>query len=297
MTDIKYGHTDSLYVGVDSPEHAMEIVEVLNEKVRKYFPNVFDLEEHPVTLEFEKFFRTLGVGSVKNRNAGMISWVDGNYLDEEKFVMTGFTAKRMSETPLSKDVQLTVLKMWVNEKSEEEIVAFLKDKYNEVITGEIPLEQLVKRTRYREERFTVFCSNCKKNGWKNKYDLHDLMKAPCCNNPTYRTSQDKKATIGAGVEGVLFHNRLNPENPITDSYYFLRISGCHDTYTHPLTQWPTVPNYISFRNLEELIGFRPDYYHYAMSVANKAEPIFTAMGWDISQVTKDERQRGLDEWF
>ena len=98
MTDIKYGHTDSLYVGVDSPEHAMEIVDILNEKVREHFPNVFNLDNHPVTLEFEKFYRTLGVGSVKNRNAGMISWVDGKYLDEEKFVMTGFTAKRISET-------------------------------------------------------------------------------------------------------------------------------------------------------------------------------------------------------
>jgi len=299
VTDIKYGHTDSLYVGVDSPEHAMKIVDTLNDKVREHFPNVFNLKNHPVTLEFEKFYRTLGVGSVKNRNAGMISWIDGEYLDEEKFVMTGFTAKRISETKLAKDVQLTVLKMWVNEQSESDIADYLREKYNEVLSGEIPLGDLTKRTRYREERFTVYCSNCKKNGWQHKKSLHNLTMAAntCCNSPSFWTSTNKRPSVGAGIEGVLFYNSLNPHNPIDDSYMFLKIIRCNCTYHHPINQVATVPNYISFRKLEEIDGFNPDYLHYALSVLNKAEPIFTAMGWDMKQVSKDRRQGELTEWF
>ena len=39
----------------------------------------------------------------------MITWDDGVWLDKPKFTMTGFTAKRVSETKLSKEVQTTVL--------------------------------------------------------------------------------------------------------------------------------------------------------------------------------------------
>ena len=112
---VVYGHTDSIYVDIEdnSIETAKETLKILNEHVRKSFPNVMGLEEHPVTLEFEKYFRTLGVGATKNRNAGLITWKDGEFLDEEEFVMTGFTAKRVSLTKLAKDVQLSVLNMWV----------------------------------------------------------------------------------------------------------------------------------------------------------------------------------------
>ena len=87
------------------------------------------LEEHPVTLEFEKYFRTLGLGATKNRNAGLITWKDGDFLDEEEFTMTGFTAKRVSLTKLAKEVQLAVLNMWVEGKSEEDLVSYLNMKY------------------------------------------------------------------------------------------------------------------------------------------------------------------------
>ena len=50
---VVYGYTDSIYCQVDSVEEAEEIVIKLNEEVRKIFPNVLGLREHPVVLEFE----------------------------------------------------------------------------------------------------------------------------------------------------------------------------------------------------------------------------------------------------
>ena len=60
------------------------------------------LDNHPVVLEFEKYYSALGVGTTKNRNAGLVSWEDGEWLEKPKFSMTGFTAKRVSETKLAK---------------------------------------------------------------------------------------------------------------------------------------------------------------------------------------------------
>ena len=130
---VVYGHTDSIYVQIDSVEKAEEAIKEIESSVREHFPNVMGLEQHPVVLEFEKYYSALGVGTTKNRNAGMITWKDGKWLDEPEFVMTGFTAKRVSETKLAKEVQTDVLTMWVNEKPMTEINKYLHDKYNAVI--------------------------------------------------------------------------------------------------------------------------------------------------------------------
>ena len=112
---VVYGHTDSIYVKLwtEMESRADSVRNILNDHVRNKFPNILGLKEHPINIEFEKFYKTLGVGITKNRNAGLISWKDGEYLDEPEFVMTGFTAKRMSITPLEKEVQLKILRMWV----------------------------------------------------------------------------------------------------------------------------------------------------------------------------------------
>ena len=146
---VVYGHTDSIYVQIDTVAKAQMICADIQDSVREHFPNIMGLEQHPVVLEFEKYYSALGVGTTKNRNAGMITWKDGEWLDEPEFVMTGFTAKRVSETKLGKGVQTDVLTMWVNEKSMTEINKYLHDKYNSVLNGDIPIEDIIKRSILR----------------------------------------------------------------------------------------------------------------------------------------------------
>ncbi len=298
--EVVYGHTDSIYCQVDSVEEAQSVLSTLNDHVRSKFPNVLGLDEHPVTLEFEKYFRTLGVGATKNRNAGLITWKDGEFLDEEEFVMTGFTAKRVSETPLDKEVQITVLNMWVEEKSEEEIVSYLNDIYDRTKNGDIDTEKVLKRSRYRPERFHVYCRECDTTS-----SLMFLTKAMCCDNPTFETvrksgkgwtSAMKKPTVGSGIIGVLLHNKINKE-PIEDSYLYLRVKNNPHSIMHPTKQIVVKPDYYSAPKVEDFANFTPDWSHYAESVVKKASPVFRAMGWDEEQIRRDNKQKTLDEWF
>ena len=289
---VVYGHTDSIYCTVDSVEQAEQSLSVLNEHVRELFPNVMGLEEHPVTLEFEKYFESLGVGCVKNRNAGLITWKDGSFLDEKEFTMTGFTAKRVSITKLAKETQLKVLHMWVENKSEAEIVDFLSDKYNEVISGHIKINEILKRSRYREERFKVKCTNCKRKNTFGSLISHGA----CCNAMNIQTLAGKRPTIGAGIEGVVYYNSKNV-NKIDDSYLYCRIADCKDTYLHPIKQEATIPNYVSGLTEEDFTDYTPDWKHYAESVVKKAEPVFKAMGWNVQQIMRDTNERSLTEWF
>jgi len=293
---VVYGHTDSIYVTIDSIERGKEIVSILNEKMREKFPNVMGLEEHPVTLEFEKYYKSLGVGATKNRNAGLITWKDGKHLEETEFTMTGFTAKRASETKLAKEVQINTLKMWVNGRNKKDITVYLNNVYSKVLLGKVELGNLAKRSRYKEERFKVKCVNCFR-----KSSLFNLMTKKCCNRMNIQTMEGKRPSIGSGIEGIIFYNSTH-DNPITDSYICVKVSYVNDKYMHPIYQVLTEPSYFSANTIAELNNLiikhgSVDYKHYANTVVKKAEPIFNAMGWDSKDISKDKRQKEIEDWF
>tara|TARA_R100000734_G_C3317490_1_gene110684 strand:- start:927 stop:1802 length:876 start_codon:yes stop_codon:yes gene_type:complete len=290
--DVVYGHTDSIYIKVDSIEQAHESLKEINSYVRESFPNVLQLDEHPVVLEFEKYFSSLGVGVTKNRNAGLISWEDGVFLDEPKFTMTGFTAKRVSETPLSKRIQTDVLKMWVEGNTEDEIVDYCRSEYLKTLNGETPITDVVKRSRLKENRFALKCSCGKKYNLLEIYDLEYCSK--CAKLKKHFTTLDgKRPSIGSGIAGMLYgHEELG--FTYDDSYVFMKIipSGF---YTNPLTDERKAAEWVAGTTFSDLEKFTPDWGHYAEQVISKAKPIFEAMGWETLKIKN--KQKKLEEWW
>lgn len=301
---VVYGHTDSIYVQMPM-ESTEEVLALLNNHVRNLFPNILNLEQHPVTIEFEKYYESLGVGITKNRNAGLISWKDGEYLNEPEFVMTGFTAKRRTITKLDKEIQTKILKMWVGQSSEKEITNFLKKKYNDILKGKIELDMLINRTRYRTERFTYKCLDCDKTYSvdkllelrKNVKGILRCSKKDCLSSLILVTTEGKRPTVSSGVEGVLWYNQN--VGTINDSYLYLKVEDVFSrpNYMNPITGVSKRPSYISAPTLDELKEYKPDYKHYAESIVKKAKPIYNAMGWDLDEIKKDENQKTLDEWW
>jgi len=238
------------------------------------------------------------VGTTKNRNAGMITWKDGEWLDEPEFTMTGFTAKRVSETGFAKDTQLDVLKRWVNAESREQINKALHDRYDSALSGNIDLKDIVKRSRLRANRFNVKCPEC-----GTKYHLKDCIKleySVCnkCSTPTtrFQTLEGKKPSIGSGIAGVLF--AWEKENKdFDDSYLSMKVTGVRDTFTHPLTQENRQVEYVAGVELKDFESYNPDYKHYAEQIVDKAKPIYKAMGWDLSAIRTGKTQKTLEEWF
>ena len=242
---VVYGHTDSIYCTVDSISDAQDACAKINDGVQELFPNVFDWVEHPVQLEFEKFFDSLGVGSTKNRNAGLISWKDGSHLDEKEFVMTGFTAKRVSETKLAKEVQTDVLKMWASQKPLKEINRYLSNTYHRVLSGNIWIDLIIKRSRLRENRTMVKCPDCNR-----KYSLKELSTKPtkvCGQNEgrngthkcgssvsSFVTLEGRKPTIGSGIAGIV-NAWQNQDIDFEDTYLFMKAKNTGKTYENPIT--------------------------------------------------------------
>jgi len=306
---VVYAHTDSLYVPVPSIEKAQEIREVLNKHIQdEIFPNLMELEDHPMDLEFEKYYSVLGVGATKNRNAGFIIWKDGVYLTEKEFVCTGFTLKRIAESAIAKEVQKNTIQMWINQKTEKEITTYAKEKYNAMLDGKIKKLDLVKRSRVRKGRMSVACQ-CKKE-YEVDYirKLLSIMPDTLCEKDTCnsklkfcKTLKGKRPSYAGGFAGVLYYNEhINPKDKLTDSFYHMRCKF-NISQKQNYTNWngqTNQANYIATRNLKELSDYEPDWIFLAQSdVVKKVIPIFEAMNWDISNVIKDDKQKILDEWF
>jgi len=291
---VVYGHTDSIYVQIDSVEKAQTAIKEIEASVREHFPNVLDLDEHPVVLEFEKYFSALGVGTTKNRNAGLVSWDDGEWLDEQKFTMTGFTAKRVSETKLAKEVQTTALKMWVQQEPKEEINKYLHDTYVSVLEGKIDIESIIKRARLRSNRLNVKCPEC---GLKHHIKEPIKWCKKCgTEGKLFVTLENKKPSLGEGIAGMLYAwEHTNVE--FDDSYLFLKAKHLHKTYTHPLTGERRNAEYVSGTTYADFKGYVPDWKHYAEQVVEKAKPIYKAMDWDLSSIRTGKIQKKLDDWW
>lgn len=307
---VVYGHTDSIYVQIDDVDKAKKAIKVIEEKVRESFPNVLGLEQHPVVLEFEKFYSALGVGTTKNRNAGLITWDDGEYLSSPKFTMTGFTAKRVSETKLAKEVQTKVLKMWVNNDPQSKVVTYLHNMYVNVLKGNIELSSIAKRSRLKEKRFKVRCPKCAKH-----YDLReeipsdshilkiekgipvfcDTPKKEFTNIEKNKKGNWKRVSVASGVAGILY-SKQNKKMNFDDSYVFIKVKD-NLSFIHPLTDEEKRADYVAGVTFQDLVGYTPAYEYYAEQVIKKAEPVFNAMGWDLSAVKIGKIQKRLEEWF
>jgi hypothetical protein len=310
--EVVYAHTDSLYVPIPSVEKAQEIQEILNKHIQeKVFPNVMGLEDHPMDLEFEKYYSVLGVGATKNRNAGFINWKDGVFLTEKEFVCTGFTLKRIAESPLAKDIQKKTIEMWIGQKTKDEIVDYVRTIYHQVLNGEIEKSRLIKRGRVREKRMFVKCSGKRCGKKYNVEYLKDLLKIIpdyiCekeeCTKPLKfaTTLEGKNPAYGGGFAGVFYYNEhINPNDKLDDSFYYLRCDFRPDQ-KRVFTNWngQTKPaKYVAVRSISELDDYEPNWKFIAdADVLKKVKPVFDAMNWSLKDITKDDKQTSLDGWF
>jgi len=262
--NVVYAHTDSIYVPIETIEEAQNVCKELNDYVRELFPNLLELENHPVTLEFEKYYESLGVGVKKNRNAGLITWKDGYFLDEKELVVTGFSMKKITENKIGKEFQGNLLKMWVEQKSKKEIVNYCKEQFNLVNKGKVALEEIVKRRRLKN-------------------------------------SLEEYKSIAGGVAGVCYYNQhLNPDDPIDDSFLYIKCKYINGPqYVILPNGKERKAAFISVKEMKEFDDkFIPDWNDYAStSIMKKAKPIFDAMGWDCKEFMIDDNQKTLGDWL
>ena len=110
----------------------------------------------------------------------------------------------------------------------------------------------------------------------------------------FTTLEGRRPSIGSGIAGVV-HAKQNGIN-FDDSYLYLKVRS-NETYTNPLTKEVKTVDYVAGSRYVDFDKYKPDYQHYANQVIKKAEPIYKAMNWDLSNIKTGKIQTKLEEWF
>ena len=121
-----YADTDSVFIKTDF-DKAAGLCEKLNNKVNTYFHDKYNVDMQ-LTLEFEKYLKTLFLSGVKKRYAMRVAYADGecDYLDTR-----GFENVRTDQSIFTRNLLGELFKLILYDKDKKEIQKFVLDKLKE----------------------------------------------------------------------------------------------------------------------------------------------------------------------
>tara|TARA_R110000751_G_scaffold34966_1_gene86373 strand:- start:251 stop:2539 length:2289 start_codon:yes stop_codon:yes gene_type:complete len=121
--EVIYGHTDSIFCSVDSPEKGI----VLNAELNKSMA--------PIVVEFEKFSESI-ILKAKNRYAGKITWGDGEYLSEPDYYIKGIEVIQARMPSAMKKSIMGLMKGMLDGQDEDIITSEITARIIKYVAGE-----------------------------------------------------------------------------------------------------------------------------------------------------------------
>jgi DNA polymerase elongation subunit (family B) len=261
---VHYGHTDSIFVQVESVDDAAVLCDQLNSFIQT---EIFD---DYVELEFEKYAESFFLAKKKNRYCGYLSWIDGNYLDDPEFFVMGFETKKSNETPYAKDFQETILKMVAQGSTSVEVTTKAKSKYFELKEGLVDPNLIIKRSRLRrnlEEYKSIG------GGVAGVYYYNNHI------------AKNKEEQI---LDGDSFIYYQVDNSSVTNYPRIFYVKGKRRDIT-----------YIAATGIDKVISeFKPNWDKIAdAEIIKKISLIYDSMKWDIREVMDDGKQTKLIDWW
>jgi len=135
--DVIYGHTDSVFVCVESPEAGVEMVEWINKEMA------------PIETEYEKHCERMLL-KAKNRYAGKVVWTDGKY-HEPDYYIKGIESKQARMPQIMKDAMNTTINSMLDGKSEESVTEKVCNIIHDMIDGSISLDDLKQKGKLKKD--------------------------------------------------------------------------------------------------------------------------------------------------
>jgi len=158
---IIYGDTDSVYVVskkegfYDILKEGRALTEIINKSYVEFVKS-FGVDECTLEIEFEKVFKRVLFVSKRGEKSGAKKkyayiplWVDGKIAKDE-IEYAGFETVRSDSPRISREIQRTVLKMILQGKTKDDVIEYLKDKYDKIINRLVPDEEVGFPTRIKE---------------------------------------------------------------------------------------------------------------------------------------------------
>lgn len=127
---VRYGHTDSIFCEVPTPEEGVELMHKINEAMS------------PIETEFEKWCESM-ILKAKNRYAGKVTWTEGNYHDPD-YYYKGLELKQARMPKAMKSTMDEILRGILDGKTQQEVDEVLCSLIEKGLDGSMGVDLLEK---------------------------------------------------------------------------------------------------------------------------------------------------------
>jgi len=155
--NVIYGHTDSVFCEIPTPEVGLELLPTINERMS------------PIVVEFEMWCPRL-IMVAKNRYTGMVTWADGEYQEPQMYVK-GIEMKQSRMPPIMKEAMNNTISGILNGKTERAITARNQALIDSIMGGRVdPLNLCMKGKIERDlSNYKVLSGSSAGAAWANEY--------------------------------------------------------------------------------------------------------------------------------
>ena len=153
----RYGHTDSVFVDVHSPEAGQELIVKINERM------------HPIETEFEKWCDAFFI-KAKNRYACRVSWTDGKYHQPQTY-LKGLELIQARMPTVMKNAMKMTLDGMLRGNTQEVIDEQLVEIINATLAGQMNGDQLFMRGKLKKnlDKYDTLSGSSAGAAWANKH--------------------------------------------------------------------------------------------------------------------------------
>ena len=154
--EVIYGHTDSVFVKIESPEIGLASLAEINKKM------------YPIITEFEKWCESAIIVR-KNRYACRVTWTDGEYHEPQTYIK-GIEMKQSRMPQIMKDCMELTIEGLLDGYSPQYISGHLINKIETVLAGQYDWRDLCLRGRLDKDlsKYKVLSESRAAADWANR---------------------------------------------------------------------------------------------------------------------------------
>jgi DNA polymerase I len=292
------GDTDSCVCEVpsaDGLEETLEVAQEAAEYVDSTYPDFmydrFGIEDGNMAVEIESYSESALFMNKKKRYAQWVRWDEGDLVDEVE--VKGFELVRSDSAPITGDVQLEVLtKILKLDDPKEEVGDYLKENWDDAVSGRVSLEDLGKPSAISSDMWTYGYSE-QDDGSFNYYTPQ-----PHVRGARYATAFIDGEDISSGKPLMFYVNGVAIDSGLPETYSYdnkLRADDDCPTMVEEGRRVDAV-SVEDVRNLPDAVLI--DWPKMAeKTIRDPIEPIVDVMGWDFDDLITEGNQTGLAEFM
>ena len=283
------GHEDTAMA--ETLAMAFEAAEYTDSTYDDFMYERFGIEDGNMAVEIESYAEAALFMDKKKRYAQWIRWDEGDLEDEVEY--KGFELVRSDSAAITAEVQKEVLRLILQEETPKELVReYLRGHWNDVMDGDIELEDLGKPSAISSDMWTYGYSE-QDDGSYNYYTPQ-----PHVRGARYANAFIEGEDMESGKPLMFYADGVSIASGLPETYEYDNKLKADDDEPEMVEEGRVVDAVAveDARNMPD--GVIIDYDKMATkTLRDPIEPIATVMGWSFDDLITEGKQSGLAQFM